>query len=38
MGEELKEKLFNKRKNGWEKTTPEQKQEIFNLSKNIWTF
>ncbi len=38
MGEELKEKLFNKRKNGWEKTTPEQKQEIFNLSKKYMDF
>ena len=38
MGEELKEKLFKNKENGWENTTTRQKEEIFNLSKNYMNF
>ena len=38
MGEELKEKLFKHKENGWENTTTRQKEEIFNLSKNYMNF
>ena len=33
MEENLKEKLFNKKENGWEKTDSIQREEIFNFSK-----
>ena len=38
MGEELKEKLFNTKKDGWESITESQKEEIFNLSKKYMDF
>lgn len=38
MEEELKEKLFNKKDNGWESLDSNQKEEVFDLSKNIWIF
>ena len=38
MGEELKQKLFNQKKNGWENLEPNQKEEIFNLSKKYMDF
>ena len=38
MGEELKQKLFNQKKNGWEKLEPNQKEEIFNLSHKYMDF
>ena len=38
MGEELKQKLFNQKKNGWEKLEPNQKEEIFNLSQKYMDF
>lgn len=38
MEEELKEKLFNKKDNGWETLGSNQKEEVFDLSKNIWIF
>ena len=38
MGEELKEKLFNKKVNGWESVTEQEKEEIFELSKNYINF
>ena len=31
--EELKNKLFNKKENGWNSKTAEQKQEIFDYAK-----
>ncbi len=38
MGEELKEKLFNQKKNGWENISDEEKQEVFNLSEKYIEF
>ena len=38
MGEELKQKLFNQKKNGWENLEPNQKEEIFNLSQKYMDF
>ena len=38
MEEELKEKLFNKRDNGWETLDSNQKEEVFNLSKKYMDF
>ena len=38
MGEELKEKLFNQKKNGWENINEQQKESIFKLSKNYMDF
>ena len=38
MGEELKEKLFNEKKNGWEKVDEAKKEEIFKLSKDYMDF
>lgn len=38
MGEELKQKLFNQKKDGWEKLDPNQKEEIFNLSQKYMDF
>ena len=38
MGEELKEKLFQKKENGWETVTEKEKEEIFNLSKKYMNF
>ena len=38
MGEELKEKLFYKKENGWESTNENEKVEIFELSKNYMEF
>ena len=38
MGEELKEKLFNKKENGWKSVDENKKERIFNLSKNYMNF
>ncbi len=38
MGEELKEKLFHPKENGWKNTDETKKQEIFKLSKNYMAF
>ncbi len=38
MGEELKQKLFNQKKNGWENLEPNQREEIFNLSQKYMDF
>ncbi len=38
MGEELKDKLFNQKENGWESIDEAKKQEIFKLSKNYMQF
>lgn len=38
MEEELKEKLFNKKDNGWESLDSNQKEEVFNLSKKYMDF
>ena len=38
MGEELKEKLFNKKEVGWNCVDAEKKEEIFKLSKNYMDF
>ena len=37
-GKELKEKLFNEKKVGWEGLTEEQKNEIFNYSNGYIGF
>ena len=38
MGEELKEKLFNPKKDGWEDLDINQREEVFNLSKRYMDF
>ena len=38
MEEELKEKLFNKKDNGWESLDSNQKEEVFDLSKRYMDF
>ncbi len=38
MEKEQKEKLFNKKENGWESVDEPKKQEIFKLSKNYMEF
>ena len=38
MGEELKEKLFDTKKNGWEKTSQEQGKAIFNYCNGYIKF
>ena len=38
MGEELKEKLFNKKENVWISVDEREKEQIFNLSKNYMKF
>lgn len=38
MGEELKEKLFNEKENGWKKVDEAKREEIFKLSKNYMDF
>ena len=38
MEEELKEKLFNKKDNGWETLGSNQKEEVFDLSKKYMNF
>ena len=38
MKEELKEKLFNKKDNGWETLGSNQKEEVFDLSKKYMDF
>ena len=38
MEEELKEKLFNKKDNGWESLDSNQKEEVFELSKKYMDF
>ena len=38
MGEELKEKLFNQKKDGWEDLDTNQREEVFNLSKKYMDF
>ncbi len=38
MGEELKEKLFCQKENGWDKVDDTKKEEIFRLSKNYMDF
>ena len=38
MEEELKEKLFNKKDNGWESLDSNQKEEVFDLSKKYMNF
>ncbi len=38
MEEELKEKLFNKKDNGWESLDSNQKEKVFDLSKKYMDF
>lgn len=38
MEEELKEKLFNKKDNGWDSLDSNQKEEVFDLSKKYMNF
>ena len=38
MGEELKEKLFSKKENGWEKLEVREKENIFNFAKGYMSF
>ena len=38
MGEELKQKLFNKKEDGWEKIDDKQKEEIFDVSQKYMNF
>ena len=38
MGEELKQKLFNKKEDGWEKVDDKQKEEIFDVSQKYMNF
>ena len=38
MEEDLKEKLFDKKENGWNKVNEEEKQKIFDLSKKYMNF
>lgn len=38
MGEELKEKLFHQKGNGWDSVNETKKEEIFKLSKNYMDF
>ena len=38
MGEELKEKLFNQKKDGWEDLDTNQREEVFNLCKRYMDF
>lgn len=37
-GEELKEKLFDEKKNGWEKVSKEEKEKIFDYCDNYMDF
>lgn len=37
-GEELKDKLFKKRVNGWFKISDELKKKSLNIAKDIWNF
>ena len=38
QGEELKERLFNTKKNGWENTSDEEKEKIFNYCQGYMDF
>ncbi len=38
MGEELKQKLFNNKEDGWDSTNEKQREEIFNLSEQYMNF
>ena len=38
MKNELQEKLFNEKKDGWETVSEEQKSEIFKISQNYMNF
>ena len=38
MSEELKEKLFNKKENGWKNLDEQKKEKVFELSKNYMDF
>ena len=38
QGEELKERLFNTKKNGWENTSDEEKEKIFNYCQRYMDF
>ena len=38
MGEELKEKLFNKKEDGWESVDKQKKDTIMELSKKYMNF
>ena len=38
MGEELKEKLFNQKENGWESVNEQKKKKYSHYQKNIWNF
>ncbi|MCI8411290.1 MAG: aminopeptidase [Clostridia bacterium] len=38
MEEELKERLFNRKENGWKSTNLEQREEIFSFSKKYMDF
>ena len=38
QGEELKERLFNTKKNGWENTSNEEKEKIFNYCQGYMDF
>ena len=38
MEKELKEKLFNKKENGWKTVDTRKKEEIFKISENYMNF
>ena len=38
MSEELKKKLFNQKKDGWDELKNNTKEEVFELSKNYMNF
>ena len=38
QGEELKERLFNHKKNGWENVSEEEGRKIFEYSKILWRY
>ena len=38
QGEELKERLFNTKKNGWQKTSDQEKEKIFNYCQGYMDF
>ena len=38
MSEDLKQKLFNNKKDGWEDADTRKREEIFNLSKKYMNF
>ena len=38
MGENLEEKLFHKKENGWDSVDTRKKEAIFNFSKDYMNF